>query len=91
VASSTDLRPTTSGAFAGSGLLPDAVLSGHAHLYQRFTRQVGEREIPYVVAGAGGFSETPPRTEVKKGATDGEYTLAVDPIVHFGFLTVTLR
>jgi Calcineurin-like phosphoesterase len=78
-------------AFEESGLLPDAVLSGHAHLYQRFTRKVGEREIPYVVAGAGGFSETSPRIDVKKGATDGEYTLAVDPIVHFGFLTVTVE
>jgi hypothetical protein len=77
-------------AFKESGLLPDAVLSGHAHLYQRFTRQVEGREVPYVVAGAGGFSETPPRTKVEKGAIDGEYTLAVDPIVHFGFLTVTV-
>jgi hypothetical protein len=78
-------------AFKESELWPDAVLSGHAHLYQRFTRKVGEREIPYVVAGAGGFSETPPRTEVKKGTTEGEYTLVVDPIVHFGFLTVTVE
>lgn len=78
-------------AFQDSALLPDAVLSGHAHLYQRFTRKVGQREIPYVVAGAGGYSETPPRIAVKKGANDGEYTLAVDPIVHFGFLTVTVE
>jgi hypothetical protein len=78
-------------AFKESGLWPDAVLSGHAHLYQRFTRKVEEREIPYVVAGAGGFSETPPRTKVPKGTTEGEYTLAVDPIVHFGYLTVTVE
>jgi hypothetical protein len=77
-------------AFTAAGLYPDAVLSGHAHLYQRFTRKVDGREIPYVVAGAGGFSETRPRTEVKKGTTQGEYTLAVDPIVHFGYLTVTV-
>ncbi|HEX4305133.1 MAG TPA: metallophosphoesterase, partial [Solirubrobacterales bacterium] len=48
--------------FKEAGLFPDAVLSGHAHLYQRYTRKYGEREIPYVVAGAGGFSETFPRT-----------------------------
>lgn len=87
---SEGLEADLNSAFEESGLYPDAVLSGHAHLYQRFTRKVGEREIPYVVAGAGGFSETPPRTPVKKGATDGEYTLAVDPIVHFGYLTVTV-
>jgi hypothetical protein len=78
-------------AFKESGLWPDAVLSGHAHLYQRFTRKVDGREIPYVVAGAGGFSETPPRTHVPKGTTEGQYTLVVDPIVHFGFLTVTVE
>ena len=33
---------------------PDMVLSGHVHSYQRFTRRLGNREIPYVVAGAGG-------------------------------------
>jgi hypothetical protein len=77
-------------AFKESGLWPDAVLSGHAHLYQRFTRKVEEREIPYVVAGAGGFSETAPRTKVPEGTTEGEYTLAVDPIVHFGYLTVSV-
>ena len=33
---------------------PDLVLSGHVHTYQRFTRRIAGREIPYVVAGAGG-------------------------------------
>jgi hypothetical protein len=33
---------------------PHAFLSGHAHLYQRFTRTLGKMEIPYVVAGNGG-------------------------------------
>jgi hypothetical protein len=31
-------------ACAHAGLWPDAVLSGHAHLYQRFTRRVGGRK-----------------------------------------------
>src|SRR5205085_1430166 len=44
-----------------AGLWPDAVLSGHAHLYQRFTREVDRREIPYVVSGSGGFAATPPQ------------------------------
>jgi hypothetical protein len=87
---SEGLEKDLDGAFEASGLYPDAVLSGHAHLYQRFTRKVEGREIPYVVAGAGGFSETPPRKAVSEGTTEGQYTLAVDPIVHFGFLTVTV-
>jgi hypothetical protein len=39
-----------------SGRTPDAVLSGHVHNYQRFSRVVGTRTIPYVVAGAGGYA-----------------------------------
>src|SRR5262249_20277897 len=34
---------------------PDMVLSGHAHLYERFTRFVGANQIPFLVAGCGGF------------------------------------
>ena len=30
-------------------------LSGHSHLYERFTRTVGGKQIPYLVAGMGGF------------------------------------
>ena len=43
-------------AVAASGRTPDAVLSGHVHNYQRFSRAVGTRKIPYVVAGAGGYA-----------------------------------
>lgn len=34
---------------------PDAVLAGHVHNYQRFTRTQGTAQVPYVVAGAGGY------------------------------------
>jgi hypothetical protein len=73
-----------------AGLWPDVVLSGHAHLYQRFTRAVDGREIPYIVAGSGGFSATPPQGGVTAPVIAGEYTLEIDPIVEFGYLTVTV-
>ncbi|HEV2424022.1 MAG TPA: metallophosphoesterase [Terriglobia bacterium] len=38
-----------------AGILPDVVLSGHAHLYERYTRVVQNRQIPFVVAGTGGY------------------------------------
>jgi hypothetical protein len=38
-----------------SGILPDLVLSGHAHLYERYTRFVGTNQIPFLVAGTGGY------------------------------------
>jgi hypothetical protein len=44
---------------------PHAVLSGHAHNYQRFTRTVGDHEIPYIVAGNGGHAHA---RLTKKGA-----------------------
>jgi 3',5'-cyclic AMP phosphodiesterase CpdA len=39
-----------------AGVWPHAVLSGHVHSYQRFTRTVNDLQIPYVVAGCGGHS-----------------------------------
>jgi hypothetical protein len=36
------------------GVWPHAVLSGHAHNYQRFTRVHGQTQIPYIVCGNGG-------------------------------------
>jgi hypothetical protein len=37
-------------------IVPHAVLSGHVHSMQRFTRRWREREIPYIVDGRGGYA-----------------------------------
>ena len=88
---STGLAADIDAAARGAGFWPDAVLSGHAHLYQRFTRRVDGREIPYVVSGSGGYSATKPRSKMKPAPfTVGEYTLEKNPIVEFGYLTVTV-
>ncbi len=75
-----------------AGLWPDAILSGHAHLYQRFTRWVdGQRATPYVVAGSGGFAATKPRSLFPApGKKVEDHTLEIAPIVEFGYLTVTV-
>lgn len=39
-----------------TGVWPHAVLSGHAHNYQRFTRMHGSMQIPYIIAGNGGHA-----------------------------------
>jgi hypothetical protein len=39
-----------------SGRWPDAVFSGHVHNYQRFTRTLDGRDVPFLVAGAGGYA-----------------------------------
>lgn len=40
-----------------AGIWPDLVLSGHAHLYERYTRtmKADGRQIAYIVAGNGGY------------------------------------
>jgi hypothetical protein len=38
-----------------TGRTPDAVFTGHVHNYQRFTRSLNGRDIPFIVAGAGGY------------------------------------
>jgi hypothetical protein len=79
-------------ACTAAGVWPDAVLSGHAHLYQRFSRAVPglARAVPYVVSGSGGFAATAPQTSVKKGTTLGSFTLVTPPKVDFGYLTLTV-
>lgn len=39
-----------------TGVWPHAVLSGHAHNYQRFTRLRGRTQIPYIICGNGGHA-----------------------------------
>ena len=43
-------------ACTAAGVWPHAMLSGHAHNYQRYTRTVNGKQIPYIVAGCGGHS-----------------------------------
>jgi hypothetical protein len=47
------------------GIWPHAVLSGHSHNYQRYTRAIGNRQIPFLVIGNGGHGLTP----INKGQT----------------------
>ncbi len=58
--SNLNLGDALDACFARAGRVPDAVLGAHAHSYQRFARQVGERSVPYMVAGAGGFHQRHP-------------------------------
>lgn len=75
-----------------AGVWPDAVMSGHAHLYQRFSRSLNGRQIPYLVSGSGGHLQHAPRSGLPKAPTDfGNYRLEVDPIFELGYLTLTVN
>ncbi len=44
--------------FEATGVLPDLVLSGHVHNYQRFNKRYPNGKIvPFIVAGAGGYAQ----------------------------------
>jgi hypothetical protein len=38
-----------------AGFMPDCILSGHSHLYERYTRYINGRQVPFVVSGCGGY------------------------------------
>jgi|SRR5215469_5214982 len=92
-------------AFNEAEIGPDAVLSGHAHVYQRFTRtaQVAGKpmEVPYVVAGIGGhgpiqpvkpnFERQPVRTPLRGRSPNGAEDHSLRQYFNgFGHLIVTV-
>jgi hypothetical protein len=90
------LRDAFDACFDRAGRVPDAVFGAHAHDYQRFARRHGERRIPYLVAGSGGFHE---RHDVGDGVVAlpasfpglPDLTLEAYDSDHHGFMTVTVR
>jgi hypothetical protein len=80
------------GAFEASGRLPQLVLSGHVHDYQRFTRTDLAQPVSYVVIGNSGYHNlhrlaagAAPGDEVVAGVTF-EYGDASE----YGFLKLTI-
>jgi hypothetical protein len=53
---SQDMRAQIDEICKKTGVWPHAVLSAHAHNYQRFTRMHQSMQIPYIVAGNGGHN-----------------------------------
>jgi hypothetical protein len=79
-------------ACAAAGVWPHAVLSGHAHNYQRYTRTVNNYQIPFVVAGCGGHSPLSPlrstvRTPYK---IDNTLTLESYDATDYGYLRIVV-
>jgi hypothetical protein len=87
-----------------AGIWPDLVLSGHAHLYERYTRtmKADGRQIPYIVAGNGGYYDLPGLKTDAKGdkpvagkhtESDGQgNTIALDQYndTEYGYLRITV-
>lgn len=88
-------------ACTGAGIQPDLHLSGHAHLYERYTRTIGKKQVPYLVAGMGGYYNLPglkpgtptptPKTPMSgKDSTGNPLTLDTYNDNTFGFLRITV-
>jgi hypothetical protein len=54
---SQHLYSVLEGAVQTGGRLPELVLSGHVHNYQRFTGVLNGKNVPMIVAGAGGYNK----------------------------------
>lgn len=72
-----------------AGILPDLYLSGHAHSYQRYTREVtagGKTvQIPYVVVGTGGINDQ--AVKPATGARTGDH-IYVSSFKGYGYMLV---
>jgi hypothetical protein len=60
-------------AIKATKVVPHAVLSGHVHNTQRFTRHFQNREIPYVIDGRGGYANTDRLAHKLQKDSHGQY------------------
>ena len=88
-------------ACTAAGIQPDMHLSGHAHLYERYTRTLGKKQVPYLVAGMGGYynlpglkpGKRPTAPTIPASGTDASgnpLTLEMYNDSTFGFLRMTV-
>ena len=84
------------------GVWPHAILSGHAHNYQRYTRTINSRQIPFHVIGNGGhglnaLAKNPPiRTPMPmpvfaQPERNDTVTLESYDDKNFGYLRITVN
>ncbi len=80
-------------AFEEAARTPDLILSGHVHDYQRFTRTINGKQIPYIVTGNGGYHNL---HRFAKGSTPGEeldngVVFEYGDDRRYGFLKLTIK
>ncbi len=73
-----------------TGVTPDAFLSAHAHNYQRYTRRVSGKQIPYIVAGTGGMPPQPVPDATSQPADASNQVTYDAAVSSLGYLFVTV-
>jgi len=63
------IRTVLDNAFTAAGRQADVVFTAHVHNYQRFTRVANGRQVPYIVAGAGGYHNLHAMQKASDGGT----------------------
>lgn len=71
------------------GMDPDAYLSGHAHNYQRYTRRIRGKQVPYIVIGTGGISPKEVPDATGQPVDDSHETTYDAAMASYGYLYVT--
>lgn len=88
---STDMLADIDDSCKTAGIMPDAVLSGHSHNYQRFTRYYTSNgvkmQIPYFVVGCSGHGIH--NVTHADGAMNGDHTFD-SSLAGYGYLAVTV-
>jgi hypothetical protein len=89
---SIDMQKDIDDACRQGGIMPDVVLTAHAHNYQRYTRRIAfggkQLEIPYIVAGTGGRGIQPVKPQAKgQSHVDASFDKFLNG---YGFLRVTI-
>ena len=70
-----------------AGIQPHAMLAGHAHNYQRYTRKVGDSEMACLVAGCGGHNDSDVKPAKRQKVGDAVFEASRKG---FGYLRITV-
>jgi hypothetical protein len=73
-----------------TGVTPDAFLSAHAHNYQRYTRRVSGKQVPYIVVGTGGMAPQPVAAATGQPADASNQVTYDAAVSSLGYLFVTV-
>ena len=87
---STEMLKSIDDICNSTGVFPDAFFSGHAHNYQRYTRRIGGKQIPYYVLGTGGISTQRTPAATGQPADQSNQTTFDAALQSLGYLFVTV-
>jgi len=89
---STQMLADIDGACTTAKIMPDLYLSGHAHSYQRYTRELNFNgkalQIPYIVAGTGGINDQ--AIVAGNGVKTGDH-IFVKSLQGYGYLLIAAQ